>query len=129
MTLIPKQTGNRLGTQRSCLLPSSIPFHTCDDQIKQVFFIFNTRELLSEYKRLTSLNPNGIYQRKSRCTTPRLYVKLGCKPKHTTLCGLLLNNQMLRCNHKKMSNFIWEMVKYMLPHASFWIRPVNKGLI
>ena len=30
----------------------------CDNEINQVFFIFNTRELFSEKKRLTSLNPS-----------------------------------------------------------------------
>ena len=34
------------------------------DKIKQVFFIFNTRELLSEQKRLGGLNLSGTYQGK-----------------------------------------------------------------
>ena len=48
----------------------------CDNQIKQLFFIFNTQEFLSEHKRLTSFNLSGPYQGEPHtippiCTTPQ----------------------------------------------------------
>ena len=42
----------------------------CDDQINQVFFIFNTWELLSEHKRLKSLELIGTYQREPHTRPP-----------------------------------------------------------
>ena len=47
----------------------SVTWLSHDNQIKQVFFIFNARKLLSEHRRLSILNLSGTYQRE-RCTRP-----------------------------------------------------------
>ena len=52
---------------------SKVIMNNCDNKINQVFYIFNTRKLLSEQKRLPTLNLCRTYHREPSIRPPKLY--------------------------------------------------------